>query len=299
VGTYGASSANHIVDEADLVVFAGSGTADMTTANWRLPSEGTAIVQIDIDPMEIGRNYAGTIGIQSDVKAGLEALVAGCAKKPRKAWLEQGKAHVAAWQKVVAEQPGGEHPLRPNVLCQLLTDNLPEDAIFFSDTGWSAQWTGNMIGIRHATQSYYRAAGSLGWSVPAAMGAKAAAPDRPVVVFCGDGGFFYHFPELETARRWGLNVVIVVNNNGGLGQGVRNINATYGNRAGNKEELHRFHPLSLKTIAESLDCWGATVDKASDFAKTFKAALACGKPAVIDVKTDPDAVAPDPWIPSA
>ena len=71
VGLYGRGCANHVVAEADLVIYAGSNTSDHTTANWTMPKQGTAIIQIDIDPLEIGRNYAGVIGILSDVRAGL------------------------------------------------------------------------------------------------------------------------------------------------------------------------------------------------------------------------------------
>ena len=78
---------------------------------------------------------------------------------------------------------------------------LPKDAILIADTGYAALWTGTLVYLRHPTQQYFRAADSLGWSFPASLGAKCAAPDKPVICFCGDGGFFYHLPELETARR--------------------------------------------------------------------------------------------------
>ena len=108
---------------------------------------------------------------------------------------------------------------------------LPEDAILVADTGYSGIWTGTVLELKHPGQTYLRAAGSLGWSLPAALGAKAGAPDRPVVCFTGDGGLYYHVPELETARRRGLPIVVVVNNNSGFGQGVDNVRAIYGDTA--------------------------------------------------------------------
>ncbi len=69
---------------------------------------------------------------------------------------------------------------------------LPKDAILFADTGYAALLTGTLMHLRHPAQRFYRAAGSLGWSFPASLGGKCAAPDRPVVCFTGDGGFFYH-----------------------------------------------------------------------------------------------------------
>lgn len=298
VGTYGSSAANHIVCEADLVIFAGSGTGDMTTHAWRVPKPGVKVIQIDLDPVELGRNYPGTIGIQSDVSAGLAALAAECASVRRKGWHEQARKHVDEWNKLIADLPQQDQPMWPSRLCRELTEILPDDAIVVSDTGYSAQWSGNMIGITKPNQSYHRAAGSLGWSFPAALGAKCGAPDKPVVVFTGDGGFYYHALELETARRWGINIVVVLNNNGGLAQGQRTINAAYGNRAGRKEELFEFGEFSFEKFAQQFDCFGATVEKASDFAKAFKSALASNKPAVIDVRTQFTAIAPDPWLPA-
>jgi acetolactate synthase-1/2/3 large subunit len=298
VGTYGSSAANHIVCEADLVIFAGSNTGDMTTGAWRVPKAGTKVIQIDVDPIELGRNYPGTIGILADVAAGLAALTAEASAAKHASWLDTARGHLADWNKHLDSLPKQEKPMWPSRLCTELTALLPRDAIVISDTGYSAQWSGNMIGMTHPGQTYHRAAGSLGWSFPAALGAKCGAPDKPVVVFTGDGGFYYHALELETARRWGINVVVVLNNNGGLAQGQRTINAAYGNRAGRKQELYEFGQFSFEKFAQQFDCFGATVDKASDFGKAFDAALKANKPAVIDVRTEFTAIAPDPWLPA-
>jgi acetolactate synthase-1/2/3 large subunit len=112
-------------------------------------------------------------------------------------------------------------------LCRALNECLPKDAILIADTGFAALWTGTLVHQRYPTQNYFRAAGSLGWSFPAALGAKCAAPERPVICFCGDGGFYYHLPELETARRRGIKTVTIVNNNASLAQGLRNLTIAY------------------------------------------------------------------------
>ena len=87
-----------------------------------------------------------------------------------------------------------------------------------SDIGHSGMWTGDMVDLSRPGQGYIRAAGSLGWGLPAALGAQVAQPDRPVVLFTGDGGLWYHVGELETAARCGIPAVIVVNNNSSLNQ---------------------------------------------------------------------------------
>ncbi len=98
VGQYGQDGANHVVSEADLVIYAGSTTSDHTTGGWKLPKQGTAVIQIDIDPLEIGRNYPGTIGLLSDVRAALEAIRAAAPPAKRDGWLAQSKAHFDTWR---------------------------------------------------------------------------------------------------------------------------------------------------------------------------------------------------------
>ena len=85
-----------------------------------------------------------------------------------------------------------------------------------TSTGHSGIWTGTMVDFKYSTQRYFLCAGSLGWGFPAALGVKCALPDRPVLCFTGDGVFYYHIAELETARRWNINLVVLVNNNSGL-----------------------------------------------------------------------------------
>ena len=300
VGLYGRSCANHVVAEADLVIYAGSNTSDHTTANWKMPAQGTSIVHIDLDPVEIGRNYPNTIGIQADVRAAFEALGAACAATSRAEWLSRSKGFVDEWRAEADKACASDQiPMRPERLCRELTEVLPKDAILVADTGYAALWTGTLVYLRHETQRYMRAAGSLGWSFPASLGAKCAAPDKPVICFTGDGGFFYHFPELETARRRGINTVTIVNNNHCLAQGVRNLNIAYGTRdQSRKGECFEYRETDFAAIARNFDCAGFTVEKPQDFAQAFKEALASNVPAVIDCKTEFASQAPLPWVPA-
>jgi acetolactate synthase-1/2/3 large subunit len=299
-GLYGRSGGNHVVDEADLVIYAGSNTSDHTTGNWKMPRPGTLIIQIDIDPVEIGRNYPNTIGLLCDVRTGLEALTSATPALQHDAWLATTQAHVDAWR-VEAEvlRASDAVPMRPERLCRELTEVLPDDAIIVADTGFSALWSGNLVYLNHPRQEYMRAAGSLGWSFPAALGAQCAAPGRTVVCFVGDGGFYYHLPELETARRWGLNVIVVVNNNQCLAQGVRNLTIAYGERGKERMgECFEYRNTDFAKVAQSFDCFGITVEKPGDFAAAFKAAQASGLPAVIDVKTEFAYQASMAWLPA-
>jgi acetolactate synthase I/II/III large subunit len=300
LGLYGRGSANHAVANADLVIFAGSNTSDHTTANWKMPKPGTRIVHIDLDPVEIGRNYAGTIGIQSDVRAGLQALGEAARAAQHPEWRKRTEAFVAEWQSEAEKARASDQvPMRPERLCRELTEALPSDAILIADTGYAALWTGTLLYLRERGQRYFRAAGSLGWSFPASLGAKCAAPERPVICFCGDGGFYYHFPELETARRRGIKTVTIVNNNHCLSQGLRNLNIAYqGRDESRKGECFEYRETDFARIAQAMDCAGFTVEKPAEFRRAFDAALDSDLPAVIDVKTEFAIQAPLPWVPS-
>ena len=109
-------------------------------------------------------------------------------------------------------------PMRPERILKELGDWLPENAIVVCDTGHAGMWSSQQLWVNSPRWDFMRAAGSLGWAFPASIGAKCGAPDRPVVCFTGDGGFWYHLQELETAVRCGIPTVTCVNNNNSLNQ---------------------------------------------------------------------------------
>jgi len=193
-----------------------------------MPKDGTPIIQIDIDPVEIGRNYSNVIGVHADVRTAVEAITTAAAPAKHDAWLATAKQHVEAWRTEANKQRNSDAvPMNPGRICRELTELLPKDAILFADTGFAALWTNTMVWFNHPEQRYFRAAGSLGWSFPASLGGKCGAPDKPVFCFTGDGGFYYHLPELETARRRGIKTVTIVNNNQCLAQGLKNLSIAY------------------------------------------------------------------------
>jgi len=166
-----------------------------------------------------------------------------------------------------------------------------------ADTGHAGIWTGSMVDLNHPEQSYLRAAGSLGWGLPAALGAKCAAPERPVICFTGDGGFWYHIGELETAVRHGINAVTVVNNNRALSQNMRGDLVAYQGYSGNPTELFAFTDVDISKIAESMGCFGIQVTDPNQIQSAIEQALASGRPAVVEVITDIEEMAPVPWSP--
>ena len=190
-----------------------------------------------------------------------------------------------------------ETPIRVERLCAEVTAALPEDGILVADTGFSGIWTGTCVDLNGTGQSYLRAAGSLGWSYPASLGAKLAAPGRKVMCFCGDGAFYYHLPEMETARRRGIATVTVINNNSGFGQGWPNLLAMQGSTPGHPEQILRFGPTDFAAVARSFGVQGIRVERPDELAPALSRALAMDEPVVVDVVTDIMARAPEPWAP--
>ncbi|MGH7059533.1 MAG: thiamine pyrophosphate-binding protein [Stellaceae bacterium] len=298
-GSYSAPPANRIVHSADLVLFIGCDTGDQVTLNWTVPAPDTRIVQIDADPAEIGRSYPNTIGVVGDPKATVARLTAVLGAPARdRGFAEEAARIVADWRATMAPLAGDDKaPIRVERLCAEITKALPEDGIIVADTGYSGIWTGTMIDFNGAGQTYLRAAGSLGWSFPASLGAKCAAPGRAVLCFTGDGGFYYHLAELETARRSGIATVVVVNNNSGFGQNLTGVRRIAGNRPGRGEALVRFGPTDFTAVAKSFGVRGIRVEEPAEIAPALTQALAAGVPVVVDVVTDLEPRAPEPWSP--
>ncbi len=301
VGSYSRWCANRVVAEADLVLFVGSHTGSQVTNEWRIPAEGTPVIQIDIDPSELGRSYPNEVSLHGDAKATLRKLIE--ALEPiggRKDWVSRAQELVKDWREEVAPRSNSDAvPIIPERLCNELTKFLPEDSILVSDTGHAGIWTGSMVDLNHPGQGYIRCAGSLGWGLPGAIGVKCAAPDRPVVCFTGDGGLWYHIGELETAVRYNIPVITVVNNNRGLMQNKRGDDRGYANVDGaDSSELWQFNDVDLAKVAESMGAFGIRVEKPGDIQSAIEQAIASGRPAVVDVVTDQfNSEAPVPWAP--
>jgi acetolactate synthase I/II/III large subunit len=296
-GTYSRESANRVVNGADLVCFIGTETGGMTTHFWAVPKIGTPTIQINIDPEALGRNYPYDAAVNGDAKVTLAAMLkmADTATAPgRRPWIAEAQKLCAEWRnKYQAALDSGAMPIRPERLCRELTRHMPDDAIVVVDTGHAGMWMGGLFDLTSPLQSYLRSAGHLGWAFPAGLGAKCARPERPVVSFTGDAGFWYHIAEIETAARWNIAAVTVVNNNGGGNQSKRGFDRVYGGKQTEQaRELWTFSKVDFARIAEDMGALGIRVEQASAFPAALAQALASGRPAVIDVVTDIEALAP-------
>ena len=301
VGSYSRWCANRVVYEADLVLYIGSHTGSQVTNEWQVPAIGTPVIQIDIDPSELGRTYSAQVAMQGDAKASTRRLIE--ASEPvgdRSAWVSRAQELVKEWRTEVAPLANSEAiPIIPQRLCTEISAWLPSDGMLVADTGHAGIWTGSMVDMNEPGQGYIRCAGSLGWGLSAAMGAKCAVPDRPVVCFSGDGGFWYHIGELETAVRNNIPVVTVVNNNHALSQDRRGDERAYANiEGGSPGDLWQFTDTDLSKVAEAMGAFGIRVTKPGDIQSAIEQAIASGRPAVVDVVTDQyNSEAPIPWAP--
>lgn len=295
VGTYSRWCANRALAEADLVLFVGSHLGDQVTDMWTLPKAGTPIIQIDIDPAELGRSYPAAVPLFGDARAALRRLREILpSATPRGAWSARAAEWVAQWRAEFEPLLSADAvPIRPERLCREVERVLPSDAILISDTGHAAGWTGTMLDLKQPQQRYLRCAGSLGWAFPAALGAKCAQPDRPVLCFTGDGGFWYHGLELETAVRRGIPTVTVINNNRSLNQDRPGVDRAYARfPAGNSREVWMYNDVDFAALARDLGGFGIRVTRPGDIGGAIEQALACGKPAIVDVVSDIEAFAP-------
>ncbi|WP_131736928.1 thiamine pyrophosphate-binding protein [Actinomadura roseirufa] len=288
VGGYARDQANAAVLEADLVLVAGSALGSMTTRDYTVPGHDTTIIHIDIDPEEVGRNYRDSLPLVGDIDAVLNQLeAADAAPRQRPEWLARIAGLQREWYAEADEVELAEAPLmRPERLWRALSDALPDEAIVVGDTGHVGAWSARHLKLSEG-HTFIRAAGSLGWALPASIGAKCAAPDRPVVCLTGDGGFYYHVAELETACRYDIPVVVVVNNNAGMNQ-----EAILWEAGTDEDRNWQFTHVDLAAVGAALGCGSWVAHSGAELQQALKEAVASGRPAVIDARTDRAAMAP-------
>ena len=297
VGTYSRGSANKSVLAADLAIFVGTDLGGMVTNFWTIPKIGIKAIHIDIDPEVLGRNYPLEVGIMADAKMALTEMIKFADEtmvEKRISWVEEVQSYCRDWYDEFRPLLQSNNiPIRPERVCHDLSLNLPDNSFVVVDTGHGGMWMGGMFDLKSAGQSYIRSAGHLGWAFPASLGVKCAAPDRPVICFTGDAGFWYHIAEVETAVRWGINAVIVVNNNGAGNQSKRGFDRVYGGTQTDKaREMWTFNNVNFAQIAKHMGAESIRVENPKDFTPALQKAIALNKCVILDVVTDVDALAP-------
>jgi acetolactate synthase-1/2/3 large subunit len=281
--------AAHVVKEADVVLLVGTRTDELATSGWRIPDPGAAIVHLDVDPKEIGRNYDTAVGVIADAKLGLRALAAALRERdyrPKADPAVQIRALMDAWWRDnEAAASSDATPIHPARLMREVREVMDDETILVPDAStayiWAASHTLSGAGTTFIAP---RGTGAIGTGLPLAIGAKLAAPERKVICFEGDGGLLCGIlPELETAARYNVGVVVVVFNNGTL-----QLERDHIKKYPNVGEFDLLPGINFANIARELKCEGIRVERPSDIKPAFGRAFASGKPTLIDVVLDPD-----------
>src|SRR5262245_36937650 len=218
--------ANALIAEADLILVAGCKLGEIATKRYTVPPRGKRIVHIDIDASEIGRTLAPEVALWGDVRETIRDLHAALATDAAR--IEGRQADYAAevarrmaeWRAGVAERLNSdETPVSMARLLNELNALMPADGILVADGGFAAHWSGLLYDTKQPGRGFVpdRGFASIGYGLPGAMGAALAAPGRAVVSLTGDGGFNMMLGELETARRLGVDITVIVVNNAASG----------------------------------------------------------------------------------
>lgn len=222
-GTFGNPTAKDVMQAADLIFFIGCKAGQLTTFGYRCPGKNTAVIHLDADPEEIGRNFPQSIGLVADASLGLDAILAGLdGKKPSANWdFESYKQQHHQWyeEQIITDHEPGQ-PLRPQAVMGVINQELTPEDLVVCDASLSSGWVAAYLQFSTAGRSSIapRGLAGLGWGSPAAIGAALAAENKSrVLQFAGDGGFGYSVQELEVMKRLNLPVVSIVFNNDTLG----------------------------------------------------------------------------------
>ncbi|MCP4225158.1 MAG: thiamine pyrophosphate-binding protein [Actinomycetia bacterium] len=292
-GSYRRAPANDVIDDADLVIYVGSHVGGATTLLKTTPAPGTPIIHIDIDPAHGGNNYPNTLPLIGDTRAVLGQLLEAAegGGTSHAAWINTCRARIDEWWAGERDHvASAASPIRPERLAVDLVAALPDDAMIVADTGYAAAWSGAFMDLPSG-RNYLACEGSLGWAFPAAIGAKCAEPDRPVVAWCGDGGLWPHIGEIETAVRNEVNSVTVVLNNHALAFDTHLLQAFW-SASHDVDLLSEFKEVNLSKIATEMGAYGVRVTDPADIGDAVRGALDANAPAIVEVIIDHGAVAP-------
>jgi pyruvate dehydrogenase (quinone) len=249
-------------------------------------------VQIDLDPSLIGMRYPYEVNIVGDAATTLRALAPLLARKTDRSWREGIESDVARWWETMAKEAAVEaDPVNPMLLFAELSSRLPDDAIITADSGSAANWYARLLRFRgHMRGSLSGNLATMGPGVPYGIGAKFGCPDRPVIVFAGDGAMQMNgLAELITVKRYwetwaDPRWVVAVLHNGDLNQVTWELRAMAG--APKFVESQSLPDVDYAGFATSLGLQGIAVDKPGDVGPAWDRALAADRPTLLDARTD-------------
>jgi acetolactate synthase-1/2/3 large subunit len=278
------------IKEADLILLVGGRFGEMPSSDYTLmksPYPDQTLVHVHPDTSELGRVYRPTLAINASPAAFTQAF----AKKKGPSspgWAEAtatAHADYLAWSTPPETGPGA---VQMGPIMTYLEKVLPEDAILTNGAGNYATWVHRFHRFRRFATQGAPTSGSMGYGTPAAVAAKGLFPEREVVCFAGDGCFLMNGQEFATAVQYDLPIIVIVVNNGIYGTIRMHQEREYPGRV---EATDLKNP-DFAALARAYGGHGETVEKTADFAAAFERARASGRPAIIEIKLDPEAITP-------
>ncbi|MCF3639346.1 thiamine pyrophosphate-binding protein [Rhizobium sp. TRM95111] len=278
------------IREADLVLLLGGRYSEMPSSGYTLidsPYPRQTLVHVHPDPSELGRVYRAELPVcasPDDFVAALDGLRP--AGPPR--WAERTRAMHEAYRAWSTPPTGGPGDLHMGPIMAWIEENVPEDAIFTNGAGNYATWLHRFHRFRRFATQAAPTSGSMGYGLPAAVAAKHLHPEREVVCFAGDGCFLMHGQEFATAVRYHLPIITLVVNNGMYGTIRMHQERDYPGRVSATDLTNP----DFAALAVAYGGHGERVERTEDFAPAFQRARASGRPAILELKLDPEAITP-------
>lgn len=300
-GIWGARCANDSTRTADVILAIGTAFGEADCSSWRpehtFDFSDTDLIQIDIDPQELGKSYPVDIGIVGDAKATLASLIDALGEAPRpeavvKAQAELVASRKAAWcEELKATQEDNGTPIHPARLLKELSRFAPKDAIFVTDVGWNKNGAGQQLEIP-GKYGFITSGGmaTMGYSPGAAVGAAMGAPDRKVLGLVGDGGLMSVLGALTTAVELKVPVLWVVFNNYCYST-IRIVGSTYFNNTYGTTfqtpDGQDYNP-DFQLVAKAFSIASSKIEDPNDLEAGIKAALEKNEPYLLEVITRGD-----------
>ena len=276
------------VRQADVLLVIGARLGEMTTSAYSLldaPVPKQTLIHVHAGAEELGRVYRPALAINSGYPQFVQALERLSFDNP--VWRADTQALRAGYLEWTAPRPmPGE--LQYGEVFRWLSDRLPEDTIIAGGAGNFAGWLHRHFRYKGFRTQLGPTNGSMGYGFPAALGAKLAQPQRPVLAVCGDGDFLMNGQELATAVQYGAAFVALVVNNGLYGTIRMHQEREYPGRVYGTDLRNP----DFAAYARAFGAHGETVTRTAEFEPAFERAWACGKPALVELKIDPDAITP-------
>ncbi len=276
---------DQLVRDSDLLIAVGGRLGEITTRGYTL-IEGQRLVHVHPDPGELGRIYEPVLGISAALEQFAAAARALEPVEPRSPG-RTGQAHADYLETLQARAAPGL--LDVAVVMAHLRERLPEDAVITSGAGNFTVWAHRFYLFRRYGTQLAPQSGAMGYGVPAALTAKVVHPDRIVVCLAGDGDFMMSAGELATAVQYDLPVVVLVVNNSMYGTIRMHQERNFPGRVVGTDLVNP----DFAGLAESFGAYGEVVERTEEFPAAFERALAAGRPALLELRVDPEALTPN------